>query len=214
MTSSRARSVRRLLAGTATVAMALTGITSTATADRSATPARSTSTPTSSTAPCCTGIDLGVNIRAGAHYTQFLVYDFDGDGRSEMMLKTAPGTKIDPVRPGRHGRLRALHHACRGEDVRAGYSHTDDYRLSAADYYEHLVEMFLGWHEHPEVVAGRLAGDAGGGVRHRADGTRTRCPRRTPRRWPTTSSTCTPRAAAPATSCATSRASSSTVRST
>ncbi len=26
-------------------------------------------------------IDLGRNIRAGAHYTQFLVYDFDGDGR-------------------------------------------------------------------------------------------------------------------------------------
>ena len=38
-------------------------------------------------------IDLGVNIRAGAHYTQFMVYDFDGDGRAETMLKTAPGTK-------------------------------------------------------------------------------------------------------------------------
>ncbi len=38
-------------------------------------------------------IDLGPNIRAGAHYTQFLVYDFDGDGRSEIMVKTAPGTK-------------------------------------------------------------------------------------------------------------------------
>jgi rhamnogalacturonan endolyase len=30
-------------------------------------------------------VDLGVNIRAGAHYTQFLMYDFDGDGRSELM---------------------------------------------------------------------------------------------------------------------------------
>lgn len=38
-------------------------------------------------------IDLGVNIRAGAHYTQFMVYDFDGDGKAEMMCKTAPGTK-------------------------------------------------------------------------------------------------------------------------
>ena len=37
-------------------------------------------------------IDLGRNIRAGAHYTQFLVYDFDGDGRAEMMVKTADGT--------------------------------------------------------------------------------------------------------------------------
>ncbi len=38
-------------------------------------------------------IDLGPNIRAGAHYTQFMVYDFDGDGLSEMMCKTAPGSK-------------------------------------------------------------------------------------------------------------------------
>ena len=38
-------------------------------------------------------IDLGRNIRAGAHYTQFMVYDFDGDGHAEMMCKTAPGSK-------------------------------------------------------------------------------------------------------------------------
>jgi rhamnogalacturonan endolyase len=38
-------------------------------------------------------IDLGPNIRAGAHYTQFLVYDFDGDGMAEVAVKTAPGTK-------------------------------------------------------------------------------------------------------------------------
>ncbi|MGN1263549.1 MAG: rhamnogalacturonan lyase [Prevotella sp.] len=37
-------------------------------------------------------IDMGPNIRAGAHYTQFMVYDFDGDGRAEMMVKTADGT--------------------------------------------------------------------------------------------------------------------------
>ena len=37
-------------------------------------------------------IDLGKNIRAGAHYTQFMVYDFDGDGKAEMMCKTAPGS--------------------------------------------------------------------------------------------------------------------------
>ncbi|MCI5604547.1 MAG: hypothetical protein MR413_02710 [Clostridia bacterium] len=38
-------------------------------------------------------IDLGVNIRAGAHYTQFIVYDLDGDGRAEIACKTAPGSK-------------------------------------------------------------------------------------------------------------------------
>ncbi len=37
-------------------------------------------------------IDLGKNIRAGAHYTQFLVYDFDGDGKAELICKTAPGS--------------------------------------------------------------------------------------------------------------------------
>jgi hypothetical protein len=38
-------------------------------------------------------INLGKNIRAGAHYTQFLVGDYDGDGKSELVCKTAPGTK-------------------------------------------------------------------------------------------------------------------------
>ncbi|XEC95168.1 rhamnogalacturonan lyase [Paenibacillus tarimensis] len=37
-------------------------------------------------------IDLGRNIRAGAHYTQFMVYDLDGNGRSEIVMKTADGT--------------------------------------------------------------------------------------------------------------------------
>ena len=41
---------------------------------------------------CLWRINLGRNIRAGAHYTQFMVYDFDGDGRAEMMCKTADGT--------------------------------------------------------------------------------------------------------------------------
>ncbi|WP_316783684.1 rhamnogalacturonan lyase [Pedobacter frigiditerrae] len=37
-------------------------------------------------------IDLGKNIRSGAAYTQFLVYDFNGDGKAEMITKTADGT--------------------------------------------------------------------------------------------------------------------------
>ena len=37
-------------------------------------------------------INLGKNIRAGAHYTQLMVYDLDGDGRAELACKTAPGT--------------------------------------------------------------------------------------------------------------------------
>lgn len=38
-------------------------------------------------------IDLGRNIRAGAHYTQFMVYDLDSDGRAEVACKTADGTR-------------------------------------------------------------------------------------------------------------------------
>ena len=41
-------------------------------------------------------IDLGINIRAGAHYTQFMVYDFNNDGKAEIVTKTADGT-IDGV---------------------------------------------------------------------------------------------------------------------
>ena len=41
-------------------------------------------------------INLGRNIRAGAHYTQFMVYDLDGDGKAELICKTADGT-IDGV---------------------------------------------------------------------------------------------------------------------
>ena len=60
-------------------------------------------------------IDLGRNIRAGAHYTQFIVYDFDGDGRAELMVKTADGTKDgtgavigDSIADYRHGAKEAL----------------------------------------------------------------------------------------------------------
>jgi autotransporter-associated beta strand protein len=41
-------------------------------------------------------IDLGRNIRAGAHYTQLVVYDLDGDGKAEVACKTADGT-VDGV---------------------------------------------------------------------------------------------------------------------
>ena len=38
-------------------------------------------------------IDMGRNIRSGAHYIPFIVYDLDGDGRAELMVKTADGTR-------------------------------------------------------------------------------------------------------------------------
>ena len=38
-------------------------------------------------------IHMGQNIRAGEHYTMILVYDFDGDGKAEVVMRTAPGTR-------------------------------------------------------------------------------------------------------------------------
>jgi len=98
-------------------------------------------------------IDLGVNIRAGAHYTEYLVYDFDGDGRSEMMFKTAPGTKVSRYNAAGQVVSEKFITMPRA-DREAGFAHTDDYRLSKTGYFEHLVAMFQGWTTHPEVVAG------------------------------------------------------------
>jgi len=38
-------------------------------------------------------IDLGINMRSGAHYNPFMVYDLNGDGKAEVVCRTAPGTK-------------------------------------------------------------------------------------------------------------------------
>jgi hypothetical protein len=37
-------------------------------------------------------VDMGRNIRSGPHDTQFIVYDFDNDGKAEMACRTADGT--------------------------------------------------------------------------------------------------------------------------
>lgn len=99
-------------------------------------------------------ISLGDNIRAGAHYTQFLVYDFDGDGRAEIMMKTAPGTSSTTYNV-RGDAIRKSFITMPAEDLRAGYSHRDDYRMSAADYRDHLIAMFQGWDARDEVVSGQ-----------------------------------------------------------
>ena len=38
-------------------------------------------------------IDLGINIRSGAHYTPYIFYDLDGNGRAELMVRTSDGTR-------------------------------------------------------------------------------------------------------------------------
>ena len=66
-------------------------------------------------------VDLGKNIRAGAHYTQFQVYDYDGDGRAEMICKTAPGS-ID-------GKGNYVNQAATDEKIKAA-SNTKDWRTT------------------------------------------------------------------------------------
>ncbi|USX56315.1 rhamnogalacturonan lyase [Lentzea sp. HUAS12] len=65
-------------------------------------------------------IDLGSNIRAGAHYTQFQVFDFDGDGKAEVAMKTADGTRSGTGQV--IGNAKAYHRT------------TDGYVLSGPEY--------------------------------------------------------------------------------
>jgi len=69
-----------------------------------------------------------------------------------MSVKTAPGTCI--TRYGADGSAQTDYITLPEEDVAAGVTHGDNYVCSAEGYREHLVEMFMGWHAHPEVVAG------------------------------------------------------------
>lgn len=72
-------------------------------------------------------VDLGPNIRAGAHYTQFSVYDFDGDGKAEIACKTAPGTRDGT------GQFLSLGPAANDDDARE-YRNADGYVLSGPEY--------------------------------------------------------------------------------
>ena len=66
-------------------------------------------------------IDLGKNIRAGAHYTQFMVYDLDGDNKAELACKTADGT-VD-------GKGNVI------GDVDADYRNSSGYVLSGPEFF-------------------------------------------------------------------------------
>lgn len=67
-------------------------------------------------------VNLGKNIRAGAHYTQFLVYDFDGDGKAEMICKTSVGS-ID-------GEGQYVNQAATDNTIK-GHNNTTSYRSSS-----------------------------------------------------------------------------------
>ena len=98
-------------------------------------------------------LDMGQNIRAGAHYTQFMVYDFDDDGKSEMAVKTAPGTKMTVFNE--DGSLKSERFiTIPQKDLEKGVSHEDNFVCSRKSYRAHLIEIFKKWHEREEVVSG------------------------------------------------------------
>lgn len=76
-------------------------------------------------------IDLGPNIRDGAHYTQFMVYDFDGDGKAEMICKTATGSKDGQ---GRYVNQAATDAAIKGHDNTKDYRNSGGHILQGPEY--------------------------------------------------------------------------------
>lgn len=73
-------------------------------------------------------IDLGCNIRAGAHYTQLMVYDLDGDGKAEVACKTAPGC-IDGK-----GNYVIMNNDDPQADYRASYNGKEGIVISGPEY--------------------------------------------------------------------------------
>jgi rhamnogalacturonan exolyase len=99
-------------------------------------------------------LDLGPNIRAGAHYTQFMVMDFDGDGKAEMSVKTAPGSNI--TRYDADGRIISREFITLPQrDIEMGINHESNFVCSKQDYLDHLVQIFKTWQEHPMVASGQ-----------------------------------------------------------
>lgn len=99
-------------------------------------------------------LDMGVNIRAGAHYTQFMVYDFNGDGKAEMAVKTAPGTCMTIYAS--DGSVKERFYITMPEqDIQEGITHQSNFVCSAEDYRQHLAKVFEDWTQHPEVKRGQ-----------------------------------------------------------
>jgi rhamnogalacturonan endolyase len=73
-------------------------------------------------------IDLGPNIRAGAHYTQHIVFDLDGDGKAEVCCKTAPGTKDGSGSYIKMGPAASASHSTK-------YANSNGYILTGPEYF-------------------------------------------------------------------------------
>ena len=86
-------------------------------------------------------INLGRNIRAGAHYTQFIVYDLDGDGCAELVCKTSDGTvdgtgKVigDPDADYREHSSRTLGRIMKGNEYLTVFNGRTGAAMATVDY--------------------------------------------------------------------------------
>ncbi len=105
-------------------------------------------------------IDLGCNIRAGAHYTQFLVYDFDLDGHAELICKTAPGSTDGT---GSYVSLAATDADIAGAtDNSTDYRNSSGYVLSGPEYLS-VFDGQTGRALHTIYYRPNRAGDTAGG---------------------------------------------------
>ncbi len=109
-------------------------------------------------------IDLGTNIRAGAHYTQFMVYDFDGDGKAELICKTAPGSK-DGL--GNYVTAAADDDNIKNTDNTKAYHNSEGYVLSGPEYLT-VFNGETGAAVHTVFHNPNRAGEVGGAPEHPA----------------------------------------------
>lgn len=89
-------------------------------------------------------IDMGINLRSGAHYNCFAVADVNGDGKAEIALQTAPGTKVTKYNS--DGSVKSEKYiTLPADDVAAGITHNDNYCFSASDYKEYFTQEIMHW---------------------------------------------------------------------
>jgi hypothetical protein len=122
-------------------------------------------------------VDLGINVRAGQHYSQPMLYNFDGSGAAQLIVGTAPGARW---RSFENGIYRDFNddtweyinmpeddfHRMWDVEARAWrteFTHQDDFRSfgpvfppaqrDQSEIFAILFGLFYSWHEHPEVRA-------------------------------------------------------------
>lgn len=100
-------------------------------------------------------LDLGVNIRSGSHYTEMGAFDYEGDGKAELIVKTAPGSKMTRYKLDENGRNvkengklaveEENYITIPADDAAAGVTDESNYVCSASDYRDYLIDMFQDW---------------------------------------------------------------------